>query len=133
MATVEEFNNLYIKAYNTEITFEEFLNEFNNLVQFECISESPVYFSTSYAHTREERLALKYTEELQEVVLKLVKEIELEEGNGGEKYYIIYHVIPYNRYIKQEGMYYSHIGVKVETPVYEVVPVKVESYEYVKK
>lgn len=129
--SASEVNDLYIQAYTLQISFEEFLEKFNQLVNSEFISENPVEYIIEYPESRLERLMLKTAEESQDLVLEYITETDTSDIGDGCAYSIIYRVIPYDRYIVQKGVYYSYSGVLVNTHMYEVKPQTVQSIEYV--
>jgi hypothetical protein len=129
--SASEVNDLYIQAYTLQISFEEFLEKFNQLVNLEFIGENPVEFISEYPESRLERLMLKTAEESQDLVLEYITETDLSSLGDGCDYSIIYRVIPYDRYIVQKGDYYSYSGVSAHTHMYEVKPQMVQSIEYV--
>lgn len=131
MTSIEKFNGLYIAAHNKEITFDEFLKQLNKLVEFRPIGENIVdNISTYNWGNQEDRDNLTIATNNQDLVLKLIKEHGGYEGSG-EDYFIIYYVIPYDRYIQQIGNYYSYDGIVISDSLFEVVPQKVEVIEYV--
>lgn len=133
MASLENLNNLYIDAITEQISFEEFLEKFNELVDYQHVSDRAVYSIVDYNYSnKEERAYSNIVQDNEDEVLDLVEEIGGHEG-AGEEYYKVYLVKPYKRYIRQDGSYYSYNGVEDCTNFYEVVPVKIEVIEYVPK
>ena len=131
MTSIEKFNGLYIAAHNKEITFDEFLKQLNKLVEFRPIGENIVDNLSTYSWgNQKDRDNIAIAIDNQELVLKLIKEHGGYEGCG-EDYFIVYYVIPYQRYIQQIGNYYSYDGIVISDSLFEVVPQKVEVIEYV--
>ena len=54
-----------------------------------------------------------------------VKTVDSYGGEGmGEKYYVVYHFVDHNVYIRIDGYYQSYNGAEFENAPYEVKPVQ---------
>jgi hypothetical protein len=69
---------------------------------------------------------------LTELELKLFEIVDSYGGyeGAGEEYYTVFKVVPYNRFLKQTGIYTSYDGVQELSKLYEVWPREVVNTVY---
>lgn len=137
MAKLQDFIDVYTKAVDKEISFEQFLEEMVTTLNIEYLPEGSSLFDKaedyvySWCHpsgnTPQEIITT--LQNLEELLFEEVEVVGGGEGDG-EHYHIVYKVLPYDCYIKQDANYQSYYGINCYDKIYEVSPQPVTTIEY---